>query len=330
MAVTSVKEVWSERAGSYDERAAREYTRSFLVTINDAGEGVTVAGAAVDPVTGQQVPRIHDVYTDRRGNRDVGAVCRKLEVKQDQDDPFTWRVTANYSSTIFGGASNFGRRNDAPEQARDGNTNQNPLSRPTVVKWNSVPRQRYARFDMDGKPLVNSAGDFYPAHPLDDSQVRLTFSRNEASFNSQVAGSFKDAVNSQPFFGYAAGMVKVENIDAESAFENGVYYWKVGYAFHIRTETIMLIARTVGSPYTVPTPVVGWHIEEWLQDKGRRKLLADGTRDWITDGKGVATGDDTALDGAGHVLNTSTPGTPLFYNQFRFYNLKDLNTLQLP
>lgn len=310
MSVFSVVEVWGPRQGGYNELAQRDYTRGFQVRTTSQNDGVTVAGSAVDPNTGIAIPKVFSFYTDQNGNVDKGAFVRSVEPKQDQDDPYTWLVTVRYSSLI--GRLNLGRHNDSAEAAQKGQTDQNPLNRPTVIRLQTQNGTRIVHYDLKGRLIANSAGQPLPSKQLDDSRLLLTFSKNLAASNFGQAGQYKDAVNSASFFGFGPDEVKCVAIEQQFNWENAQGYWKFDYSFLIRTET---------------TPnATGWAIDEIIPDQGWYQLDANSKPQKINDNTGGTPSGPFPLDGNGKVAAVGK-GANL---AFTFYNRLDLNALGLP
>ena len=65
---------------------------------------------------------------------------------------------------------------------------QNPLLQPIDVKWSNRSQEIVADIDINGNPVVNTAGDpFDPPLMEDDPRPVLTIVRNEAIFNQARA-----------------------------------------------------------------------------------------------------------------------------------------------
>jgi hypothetical protein len=276
MAVVSVREIWNGRRGSADEKAVREYARVFRVVTDSALDGALVAETAVDPFTATAIPHLFASYLEPGGAFDLTAIARKIEAAQDDQDPLTWHVTVSYSN-----------HTDQPELGQE-----NPLARPSEIKWSFCQFQKLAVEDAYGTAIGNSAGEkFDPAPEKDDSRPVLVVTRNELGFNPALAYAYRDAVNSDWFFGADPGTAKVQSIEAERHYENNVYFWKVTYTVHFRPE--------------------GWRLK--VLDSGYHELDADtGELSIIQDKFGHQVSSPARLNGYGSVLKRArsiTTGT---------------------
>src|SRR5579884_2127166 len=270
MAVLSVREIWNGRRGSADEKAVREYARVFRVVTSNSLDGALVAETAVDPFNGTAIPNLFASYIEPNGTTfDLTAIARKIDVVQDDSDPNTWLVTVSYSN-----------RTDLPELG-----NPNPLLRPSEIKWSFAQFQRIADVDIYGAAVVNSAGEaFDPPAEKDDSRPVLVVTRNEAGFDPGIAYLYRDAVNSDAFFGAPPGTAKIQAIEATRHYENNFFYWQVTYTIHFRPD--------------------GWNLN--LLDQGFNYLDTDGkTKLLIRDKNGAAVSKAVPLNGVGASLTNA-------------------------
>ena len=264
MAVLEVKEINEGREASENEKGERTYVRLFGVITSSATDGAV----QVKQATG--IPRVYDVYTTS-SEQDLGAYAKKV-IPQVTDNPKHWHVRVEYDSSF--------------EQEEE-----NPLDRAAQYTWGFAQFQKVAWKDVDGKGIVNSAGDpFEPPPEIDDSRPVLSIVRNEAAFNPSLAIDYQDAVNSDAFLGFEAGQVKVANITAVSRFENNVRYWEVTYEFHFRREGWTLGVMDVGRFST-------GHVPLWNKDESGQEILGDQvTQDIPLDGSGERLPDPTGPD----------------------------------
>ena len=210
MAILSVREI-AGKGGGIGPSSERNYERRFRVVTDSRLTGVRdVLSAAGLPVKG-------DIYATA-DELDSGARCKSRDAAQDDDNPAVWVVTCHYDTTT-------------EEQDEE------PTQRRTRYRWGTAQFQRVAWKDIDGKAIVNSAGQYFdPPIEVDDSRPTLTVTRIERTYNQALAIQYQDAVNSDSFLGFAPGQVKVASIEAEDFEENGVIYWTVKYEFHFRRE----------------------------------------------------------------------------------------------
>jgi len=225
MAVVFVKEIWNGRAGSHDQKAVREYNRTFKVVTDNP----ITANISVRYATG--IPHLFDHYVDPEGGVDVLATCRKVSEKQDSDNPYSWEVTAAYSTAT-----------DWPSLGGD-----SPTARPTEISWSNQKFQRPTQKDAAGNALKNSAGSLFdPAPQVDDSRPTLTMTRIESSFDGSRAMTYMDTVNLNTWMGGAPRTWKVDDISAQRQYEQNVFYWRVTYVFQYRPQTWDLVVWDAG------------------------------------------------------------------------------------
>jgi hypothetical protein len=207
---------------------------------------------------------------------------RRIEPTQDGDNPKLWVVRVEYDTEM-------------PEE-------EDPFDRPPEYSWTFAQFQKVAALDINGNAIVNSAGQYFdPPIEIDDSRPVLTIVRNEIYFNPAIAIAYQDAINSEWFFGFAPGVVKVANISAVSQVEddypsagNKFYYWKVTYEFMMRRG--------------------GWTLQ--LLDQGRFKIsaVADGDvmLEPIRDADLQPVTDPLPLNGSGQPIDEPGPTNCVF------------------
>jgi hypothetical protein len=224
MAVVECHEIWQGRGSSEDQKAKRQYTRVFRVLVDD----VTTSSLTVREAV--QINRFQ-AFVDSDGRSDpLGAFASDIKAVQ-QEDPFEWLVTVEYSN-----------RTDQPQLG-----NENPTQRVPEVTWDTEQFQQAIDKDLAGKPLVNSAGEkFDPPVAVDDCRPLLKVLRYEEVFVPAIAILYKDAVNSDNWNGFVPGQVKSKMPTAVRQYENGVFYYAVTYIFHIRPEGWLRLLLDVG------------------------------------------------------------------------------------
>jgi hypothetical protein len=287
--ILSVNEIWDGRQGSVDTKNVRNYTRTFRVITDSMVDGPFQVTDIPPPF-----PSIFSFYSDPAGGIDLGAFCTKITPRQT-DEPFVWIVTCEFSSKV-----------DNPEQAQAGDTDKDPLTRPSVVKWSMAKFQRVLDRDVNDDPIVNSAGErFDPPIEIDDSRPVLSITRNEPTIDPANIVAYQDAVNTDTFFGCDPGTAKIDSIEAESAFENGTFYWKVSYTIHFRRE--------------------GWDVQPL--DQGYHHLIAGVPTVNRDPQSGNPYPAPRLLDGSGNLLGTGAD--PVFLD-FEAYKEMPFAPLALP
>jgi hypothetical protein len=338
MAVIFAQPYWEGRRCRVYGRLIRDYTVPWRVRTDNTLDGPgTILFAA-------GLPRFLSPYAEPNGFVDQGARMIDADPQQDQDDPFQWLVNYTYSSDlshIAELANKFASPDGFKNQPKDGATSiggnadqsaLNPLFRPPQIKWGSVKfRKPIDSAEFIGTYLASGSqapltpqgpGDgtitalttsaieqFDPSVEIDDSRPTLTIVKNQINWDPALKDEYKDAVNSDEFYGFPAGTWKVDDMGADSAYENNVFFWVVTYIFHRRPE--------------------GWDIN--LLDAGFHQISADGQLQLVRDPtSGIPLASPALLDGNGNAQLCANP-IPI-YRRYRpkEYPRKPYAKLKLP
>jgi hypothetical protein len=276
MAITYT-EIDSARASAQGRDWKRTYTRAFLATTDNPLLGAGTVRAGLTDSYGHKINlgTAYRVY-DALGNvieQDLGCFAGPISAASDPQagDGCGWIVTVEYSAY------------DAAEFPL------NPIDHPLKISWDSNRTQVPAEEDVNGDAIVNSAGDYFfdPPVMVDDSRWVLTIVRNEPTFDPDWADTYKDAINTDPFFGRDPKTWKVASItsgdpihDTDSGTKDGWYY-AVKYQFEHDPD--------------------GWDLK--ILDKGMRKLDQSTLKTIeVRDEKGEKISEPVLLDGSGNVL----------------------------
>jgi hypothetical protein len=289
MAIVSAREIWEGRTATIDDKGHREYTREFRFTTNaDTDDAATIC---LSPL----IPPLYTPYVVPNGF-DTGALLTRISTAQEQGEPTVWKVTLHYSTRSHDASRHPGNPN--PSSADQ--FSQSPFDRPPLITWDAVQYTRPLVKDVvTSKPVLNSAGErFDPPPEIDDSRIVLIYERNEPVYDSNVAVSYRDSVNSDTWNGFDPGTVKLSKISANLEYEKGVFYWRVRYEFHIRDN---------------------WQVS--LLDHGSKQLTNDNPPllvHIISKSGGII---DDLLDGNGKQLPPTNPASDRFANAvFKTYN----------
>lgn len=190
-----------------DGKVSRNYSLTFLVEMSNLKDGGKAA---------YEAPGINfgDHYLTET-EEDLSSFCRSINANEIA--PLCWHVTVEYG------------RYDPALNA------ENPLNQVPEVSTDFAQFEEICEFDLDGNPIVNSAGDKF-ADPVvrDQSRPLFRISRNEASYDPMLAWMYKDTVNKDVFFGSDPGTVKCSHISARRQYDPTVgIYWTVSYEFHV-------------------------------------------------------------------------------------------------
>jgi hypothetical protein len=143
----------------------------------------------------------------------------------DQSDATRWEATVTYGPW------------NPLTLSYDGN----PVNIPMRFRFDFENTSIPCIVDVDGKPIVNSAGDYYdPPVEMDHAKVTLTVSRNESGPNPAVILALENVLNVAVWNGFPAKTVRflcptmpeVEYSQATSSF-----YWPMQYKFDIDFNT---------------------------------------------------------------------------------------------
>jgi hypothetical protein len=145
---------------------------------------------------------------------------------------------------------------------------EDPLAVPPVIRWSFASESDVLESGCRPgspstiMPVLNSAGE--PPDPPMMKEYRdllLQVTVNRSGFDPLIAAKYIDAVNSDTFFGFAAGKVKCRRFDADQLRAAGLVYYQLNFEFQIRTFASDVL--DVGD--------VGWNRR--FLDQGYRELV---------------------------------------------------------
>lgn len=208
----SPKELYG-RVGMQGADWRRSYTRMWQVITDDPTDGPRTVREALPVGLGM-------AYSVSATEFDNGAFVNSIACRCTSDDGLQWEAVVEYG----------------PYQPLE--HPQSPLDEQPQISWSWAEFQRPANQDVDGKPILNKAGDTYTKpFMIDDPRPVLQLSRNEASFDQTYADQYRNKVNSTSFFGGDPGVVKVHSITASRVLHPDIgYYWQVSYEFHFHAD----------------------------------------------------------------------------------------------
>ena len=269
MAVLQVLET-TQNVGTLDDKATRDYTRSFDVYTSSMLDGVVTVRSAL--------PAIYSSFVSG-SDYDLLSFCTKIDCQRDPHHPMLWRCRLEYSSKL-----------DWASAQQD----PNPLNRPPDVSWDFTEYERPLTRDRNGYACINSAGDSYDGQPTyEDSRAVLTIVRNEIAYDHNVAFKYREACNAASFYGADPYCAKMKAPKGERNFENGLIYWKITYEIHFRDDGFY--TRILDQGYR---DING----KLFRDKIDNSPLSYPT---LLDGRGLALSTHTALS-SGTALNAAS------------------------
>lgn len=316
MAVVSIKELWSGRTGRDTYTRQRTYTRVFEVYTDDPADEATVAGGDLS------LPRLGEQYP-----ADADAVVVAVVPSQDDDEPLRWLVQIDYDTQPplpeavqpTDGAGGGGGTQPL------GSVPDNPLSRPAIWRFSFQQTQEVLRKSYQHtngvndlpeektKPVKNSAQfPFDPPVMVEVSRPLVSVTKNLPTFSLPEFRELQDAVNSEPWHGIPALCAKCVGVEAQSGFENGVYFWSYTWTFALNFDTWILEVLDAG-----------W-IERLIErDEETGDYTTIGTRAFVDEAGNPRT-EPTLLDRNGREL---ADGADEVYLKFSAYPQKDYNVL---
>jgi hypothetical protein len=275
--VGSAKEEPHTRTASFDG-GVRTATRVHLVkTDTKSDREDTVGGASGLPAYADAHPAFAHAF----------AVTQSIT--EHSETALAWHVTTGYSS------------------ARE--LNEDPEDDEVLIDWNSEIYQEIVQFDVNGKAVLNSAGDYF-IDPTPSRDAIHMIARIEANVTDvpPFIISYQNAVNDNVVniggLICAAGLVKVQRMTiGKRQARNDTTFYPFSYEAHVHSD--------------------GWRLRPL--DAGFRQIEY-GELVQIKDGLGDEVTTPVPLDGAGQVLISPSPETGVF-GDFTIYPELDLTVL---
>ena len=259
MAVVYVKEKY-RRSGRHTKDGAREYTKTFIVKTNSTGDG---------PLTIMRDPRLpqrwRTIYAT--GNEiDLGAICTDVNPKQIDDD--------GQGNSIWEVPCQFAKATKESQEEEE-----NPLLRPAEVSWDGATYQDRLEYDLDGHAILNAAGDPYEEGlVVDRTRQILSITRNELRYDYELAQSYADVLNSDTFYGRAAGSAKMTMPKSSRKVEGKWIYWQTRYEIHFSRLGWSFLKLNQGPHYLDEDGVKKPNTMDGVATTKPVLLAADGTK----------------------------------------------------
>jgi hypothetical protein len=242
----------------------RTYKRTFRVVTDNPNRGPIAVRSTLPVGIGSR-------YLNGDSSEfDNGAFVNKISVETEAEDGMSWICAVEYGPWD-------------PTQRPE-----NPLDHPLEIEGGFSPYERIVDRDQDGNAVVNTAGDpFDPPVTMEDPRPVLTIARNEPAIDWSLVYRYRNAVNSDSFWGADPGQVKVSRISPRRVWDQylsaneltpGGFYWAITYEFEFNPD--------------------GWHSK--ILSQGMRQLVG-GVQKPITIG-GSAITSPALLDESGALL----------------------------
>ena len=294
MAVVNVKESWSGK-GLGRSKDGRTAAAAFTVLLDaiptDLGEVLGASG----------IPRIGDGYPGDEWLR-VSNVGNARAI-----GPMLFEVPVTY------------------EREGDGDQD-SPLDAAPDIRWDTVSSTEAKDFDANGDAITNSAGvPFDPPLTFEVNDRRLSYSRNEASYDPVAAGEFDNVTNGDEFLGWPPGTVLCKPITGDSKHEGELWYSHTRYEFIFR--------KGIEEKNGVGGPEKAWYrrvLDQGLGElddpavlNGKPNLKAIKEN---VDGHAVEVSSPRLLDGKGHQLDAAADP---HWIEIQQYGTKDFAVLNI-
>ena len=209
MALT-VTEKWSQpdSAVTSDERGqfTSEATRVFeITTTSNTYTPVTVRYEAMAE---GYIPRPKSIHPS-----DAYLTCRSVSCQQIA--PFFYVATARYTKAA--------------------GDDQDPNIQPAQIDFDHIITEEAIDQDADSKPIATVLGESFDpplTRPVADLFIRV--SKNVLTYDPTLASLFIHKVNSDPFLGFPAGTLLIEQFSASSVITENAEYWRRTIGIHVR------------------------------------------------------------------------------------------------
>jgi hypothetical protein len=281
-----------------DGTTVTERTRQWRVTTdNQTTDDVTIMADAAAPKIGTSHPN----------HASCKCIHRLCQIESHEKKRW-WLFTARYSTKW--------------------DIDENPLNDPAKTEWSTETFQTPVWETIDGKGIVNSAGDpFDPPAEKDDSRWTSVTRKNVATSVPNWMFAYQDAVNSDTFtidgISVTSGWAKVSAIHLSEIQErNEIEYRVLTVTIHYRAENEDIGSGSYGSGSGSDT-IEPWHLN--ILDAGMREVITssgvDERRNIINAGDGMPVSAPVPLDGEGAALDDPTLDNAV-WKQFQVYHEK--------
>jgi len=204
---------------------AEESTRYFQVNVDDPATPHSDIYAHAD------IPKLFQPHPENDS-----VIVKKVTPKQgDDEESYVIEVQVDYDDEYTG---------EDPEEPEDNN----PLNRPTVIRGGFAEYDQVMVVDVNGTLIRNKAKDYFdPPVTRKGGALRFSMTKNFASLNLAVLKAYKNAINSDVFFGQAARTVRIANITFDRNVEQmrisdeettTIVYFSMTFEFELAEESI--------------------------------------------------------------------------------------------
>jgi len=257
-----------------------------------------------DPANYYSIPQVSEQHPDAAAiDPDTNLLLRRKRYTEDAKDPRRWQLDCEYSTASA----------DPALQAAD------PLDCPPIVNYGLEVVKVAVQSDLDGEPIVNSAGDPYDAQTIDDTVTVITIDVNQGYFTAAEQQTYNLSTNLMPIWGYPNRAVLCSSYTGKRSYRNGVEYYAKTMQFKIMGP---VMAAITGSDWT-KLMLVDQGLRQWNSDLGAAVPITDAqTRKPVTK--------PVLLNGEGLAQDVDKSELKLYFNTYTVKNLVDWGPLNLP
>jgi hypothetical protein len=181
----------------------------------DAGDIIAALASVVGIAKGSP----HPTYLYAR--------CTTLRAVVEEQNPFRWKVTAQFQEPRPAPGAEIDPSGGQPE----------PPDRTPMVRGGFRVAEVFRGYDEGGKAFVNSAGDYLSDQPpTEDTIGEFTVTRYYESIDYFVLRSYRGCCNEEEWEGFPKHSLKIRDIEWEPHSERGWSGWRV--AFHVDEKQV--------------------------------------------------------------------------------------------
>lgn len=201
-----------------------DHTRYFQVVVDDP------ATSHLEIYNHADIPKLFDPHPE-----DDSLIVKKVTPKQgDDEESYVFDVQVEYDDEYDGES----------EEPEDGN----PLNRPTVIRGGFAEYDQVMVVDVNGTLIRNTAKEaFNPPVTRKGGALRFSMTKNFPSLSLGLLKQYKNAINSDTWFGQAPQTVRIANITFDRQVEPWkindnttiqVVYWQHTFEFEVAEDSI--------------------------------------------------------------------------------------------
>jgi hypothetical protein len=232
-----------------DKKVISRYALEYCVIADNLAQGVITIRSTIG------LPKVGVSTYAYAGESDPRAVCKKKSPRRDTKQPLVWYVRCDFDDDP----------RSQSEENEDDDTD--AVDRPVIVTWDSEYGEEilYRDFSDPRKPIVTPVNHMFDPPPTKKVIYPVCIiERFEPTFTPATILTYEDHVNTNDFFGAAAGRVLMAKITAKQVIEDATKLWQVTYRlrFAIHEDGFTMMPLNQDSMYR---PTAGATPEPFLK-----------------------------------------------------------------